>query len=60
MRSGKFRKNIHGCDLREIVREITLIQRLQAEQKRIILESVFIGFEDEYSFKIRIDAQRIQ
>ena len=60
MRSGKFRKNIHICDLKEIVREITLIQRLQAEQKRITIESVFIGFQNEDSFKIRIDAQRIQ
>ena len=37
-----------------------LVQKMQATQKGIVLEPLYIGFKSEDSYQVRIDAQRVQ
>ena len=61
MKQGKFRKDNHNFDLREIVNEVMLIQMYQANAKRIKLEAEFVGFaNDKKSFFMCSDSKRVQ
>lgn len=60
MKQGKFRKDSHDFDLREVVNEVILIQMCQAKARRINLEAVYIGFSSDKSYLLCSDPKRIQ
>lgn len=61
MKQGKFRKDNHNFDLREVVNEVMLIQTYQAKAKRVELGAEFIGFgQGDNSFIMCSDSKRVQ
>ena len=60
MKQGKFRKDNHNFDLREIVNEVMLIQNYQATAKKVDLGAEFIGFQGDSSFIMCSDSKRVQ